>query len=211
MSIGKLEPLYRYLKTIGQAEPVARFISDIDRLAKGGYVGNASDGVIMIRETEKTTAELDKILAQLIPSRIAHHMMYQAIGKEMFLSLSRVSENVSKTALALCITEQDKVVVDYLEHRALFCSELMGQVLWNSISTVVVDDAGASKRGFIRAETTFMPNSEHDSMGIKCDFKLSRTKPFYVLLRDCKSSTPVGTFGPVAKEAFEQLESAWKA
>lgn len=210
MSIGKLEPLYRYLKTIGRTEPVSRFLSDIERLAKDDHLVNAGEGIVAVKETAKSEAEIDDILRSMVPQPIAHHMMYQAIGKQMFLSLSRVQDCTSKTALALCIDERDQVTVDYLEHQALFHTALMHKTLWNSISTVVVDDAGEAKRGFIRAETTFIPNETHDVMGIKCNFKLSRTKPFYLMLTNCKE-TPLGVFGAAAKDFFETQESKWSA
>lgn len=210
MSIGKLEPLYRYLKTIGRTEPVSRFLSDIEQLAKGGHLVNASDGIVAIKETTKSEAEIAEILRGMMPHPMAHHMMYQAIGKQMFLSLSRVRDCTSKTALALCIDERDQVIVDYLEHQALFHEAIMHKTLWNSISTVVVNDAGEAKRGFIRAETTFIPDEACDVMGIKCDFKLSRTKPFYLKLSNCRE-TPTGVFGAAAKDFFETQESKWNA
>lgn len=211
MSIGKLEPLYRYLRMINGEEPVSKFLGDIEILARLGYIENGSrEGTAFARDNPKIKCEIDKELAALVPVSRAYHMMYQAIGKEMFLSLSGVVGNVSKTVLSLCITERDAVVVDYMEYRGLFDPSLVGQTLWNSISTVVVDDTGATKRGFIRAETTFMPNSDFDGCAIKCDFKLSRTKPFYISITGCLENKPTGVFGANAKEVYEQLESAWK-
>lgn len=210
MAIGALEPLYRYLKSKGNCDPVTELLKDIEFLAKSGYVHNAGDGIVACNTSSKIKTEVQEELQKLQGAPpMSHHCMYQAIGKKMYVSISRVNKFVSKTALSLCINENDTVDVDYLEYDAIFGQDLIGKKLWNSISTVVVAEDGTTKRGFLRAETTVLTSHEGKAIGIKADFKLSRSTPFYILVKDCTELTQIGVFGPAAKAAFQDMEASW--
>jgi hypothetical protein len=210
MAIGALEPLYRYLESKGNCDPITTIIKDIEILAKGKYVHNAGDGVVACNTSDKISGEIKQKLQEMQgPAPMAHHCMYQAIGKKMYMSISRISTFVSKTALSLCINEDDTINVDYLEYDAIFGQELVGKTLWNSISTVVVADDGTTKRGFLRAETRVYTSHDGERIGIKVDFKLSRSTPFYIVITNCTSATQIGIFGPAAKSAFLAMETAW--
>lgn len=206
----RLEPLYRYFKSMPDGDPIANIMMDMEQLAKGNYIKSVANGHIQLKSTPDIEREVRAILAEQIPPETLLHMMFQNIGEKMFISLSRVTQDASKTALALCINEDDTVTVDFLEHAALFNGKLNGKTLWNSISTVVVQEDGSIKRGFIRVETTFAHVREASSnIGIKCDFKVARSTPFYIYLTNCDTARPLAMTGADAKSAYERMAATW--
>lgn len=206
----RLEPLYRYFKQMPEGDPLSNVIRDIEQLAKGDYLRSESNGNIALKSTPEIENEISNILVSQVPQETLLHMMFQNIGEKMFISLSRVTRDASKTALALCINEDDTVTVDYLEHAALFSGKLNGKTLWNSISTVVVQEDGSIKRGFIRVETTFVhTRGATCEIAIKCDFKVARSTPFYIAITNCDTAGPIATTGASAKSRYEGLAASW--
>ncbi len=211
MAIGQHEPLYRYLKSKGNGDPVSNLLKDIEVLAKGGYVRSRDEGILSVVSNAAIENEIKEKLAEHMPEQpMSHHCSYQAIGKKMYINLSRINKFVSKTALALVINENDSVDVDWLEYDAIFGRELLGKKLWNSISTVVEAADGTVKRGFLRVETQIFAGGT-DTLALKADFRLSRTAPFFISIANCNTATPTATFGPAAKLVFDRLESEWTA
>jgi hypothetical protein len=208
MAIGQLEPLYRWLKSKGTGNPVSNLLKDIETLAKSKYVTSQGDGILRVTSNTGIEAKLSELQGE---QPMSHHCSYQAIGKKMYINLSRINLFVSKTALSLVINENDTVDVDWLEYDAIFGRELLGQTLWNSISTVVVAEDGTTKRGFVRVETKLVADDGGNTLALRADFKLSRSSPFYILIDNCMAATPTAVFGATAKSAFERMESEWRA
>jgi hypothetical protein len=168
------------------------------------------DGILAVISNMNIENEVKAELNKLNEPIMAHHCMYQAIGERMYISISRISQFVSKTALALTINADDTVTVDYLEYDAIFGREFIGHPLWNSISTVVMDKDGNAKRGFLRVETTVYTGGDASELALKADFRLSRTSPFYIHITDCDLGSPTAVFWQSAKVAFDRLETAWR-
>jgi hypothetical protein len=204
MGLGKLEPLYRYLKTRNKKEPVASMLSDIETLAKGGYVRSLRDGILEVIETSKAREEVDAFLRSQVPKMFAYTMSYQAIGKSMYCALNRVAGDVSKTSIAFTIQPNDTVTVEYLEADVVECGDLSNRTLYNSISTLVVQEDGSVRRGFLRAET--MIKTATNKIAMKIDFKIARSVPFYVVIDKTHLAQQSTLFGPAAKAVFEAME-----
>lgn len=210
MSSGLNEPLYRYLTQVGDADPVTKMLVDIEGMAHAGLVKSTSEGRINIIKSKKTEKELAEALTKAAGEPTFFHMMYQSIGNNMYISMSRVGKSISKTCMAITIKEDDSVTVDYLEHDAIFHKGPLGSTIYNSISTVAIGEDGTHHRGFVRAETTFMATPEQDSQfAIKVDFKLSKAVPFFIHFTDCRSSSPKAKIGSASAKVFEEMERQW--
>ena len=204
MGLGKLEPLYRYLKTRNKKEPVASMLSDIETLAKGGYVKSLRDGILEVIESNKAREEVDALLMSQVPKMYAYTMSYQAIGKSMYCALNRIAGDISKTSIAFTINPDDTVSVEYLESDAVTCGDLNNRTLYNSISTLVVQEDSSVRRGFLRAETTM--RTRDNLLVLKIDFRVARSVPFYVAIDKANLAQQVTAFGPAAKAKFDALE-----
>jgi len=212
----KLEPLYRYLATCDGKDPMEAMMRDMEALAKDGYISNGEKlGVHRIVKNGTISKEVQEALRRQIGSEnpVFFHCMFQAIDNEMTISVSRISSNSSKTSLALHIAEDDSVIVDYAEPDAIFHGGLIGQTIYNSISTLVVGDDGSKNRGFLRAETTFRAMHRNmETICIKVDFRLSRTKPFFIKVMNLQTLTPTATMGAACETLYDQMgENPWTA
>ena len=210
MSSGVNEPLYRYLMQDGDADPVTRMLVDIEKMAHAGLVRSRSEGQLEVVRNMKTDKEIADILLKACGSPTYYHMMYQSIGNNMYISMSRVGAGASKTCMAITIKEDDSVSVDFFEHDAIFYKGPLGSTIYNSISTVAVGEDGTHHRGFVRAETTFMGvNRGEDEFAMKVDFKLSKAAPFYIHFTECRTPNPKAKIGTTAAKRFEEMERAW--
>jgi hypothetical protein len=195
---------------IGDADPVTKMLVDIEKMAHAGLVKSRAEGQLEVIRNKKTDKEISDILLKACGSPTYYHMMYQSIGNNMYISMSRVGKSISKTCMAITIKEDDSVTVDYLEHDAIFYKGPLGSTIYNSISTVAIGEDGTHHRGFVRAETTFMAAPEQDSQFvIKVDFKLSKAVPFFIHFTDCQSSSPKARIGSAAAKVFEEMERQW--
>lgn len=213
MAIGELEPLYRYLKGKGRVDPVTAILKDVETLACGNYINGIGDGMLVTVDDLKIDKEIsEKLEALRPPPPMSYHWMYQAIGDRMYISLSRINQYVSKTALALCIMEDDTVTIDYLEHGAIFNQPMVGQTMWNSISTVIVQEDGSTVRGFLRVESQLFTDTDGNKLAFRADFRLNPNRPFYVSINNCRVANQYrkAFFGDAAKKDFLSLESQWK-
>ena len=205
MPIGQLEPLYRYLTLRNQQDPVGAMLQDMEQLAKEKYIQNLSEGIHAVIDNASIRAEIREELAKLTNLPIPYFQVsYQALGSKMYISINRVLQNVSKTMLALAIHEDDRVVIMYIDSDPLSNMAVLKPVLYGSTSTVIVKDDGTLSNGFLRCETSLCADSR-SNIYIKCDFRLSRTKPFYIRITGVNDVLPHGDM----QLDQELWEAAW--
>ena len=208
MPIGQLEPLYRYLTLRDRVDPVEALLLDMEQLSKGGYIKNISDGIHQVINTGNIQTEIataiEAIRAQGEPIAF-FNVSYQSIGKKMYIAVNRVASNVSKTALALCINEDDTVEVHFIEPDCFSNGMTNNKKLYSSISTVVQLAGGTLKHGFLRCETTFQILGSR--IAIKCDFRLTRTTPFYILIANYSGNIPAAMIGSIAQTNYTEMEA----
>jgi|GEM_PF-6902825 len=207
MPIGTLEPLYRYLQLHNGADAISAVINDMEALARGGFIKSLGEG---LHETIQTTAseiEINETLSQLLGRDMPtfYTASYQALDSKMFISISRVEPAVSRTILALCINEDDSVTTFYLDGANMIDMGQKSPELYSSTSAVIKTADGALKNGFVRSFTSVRQRSESE-VYIKCDFRLSRTAPFYIAIRDIYGRQDAHV-GATAKTVFDELEA----
>jgi len=189
--IGQLEPLYRYLTLRNQQDPVNALLQDMEELAKGKYIKNMSEGIHQVIDSAVIRAEIKQEVDKI--SNVApvafHQVSYQALGNKMYISINRVLQNASKTMLALTINEDDSVTIMYVDSDPFYAMALLKGTLYGSISTVIMKEDGTLSTGFLRCETSFCTDI-HNNAYMKCDFRLSRTKPFYIRFLHLHDSNP---------------------
>lgn len=202
----ELEPLYRYLKTV-EREPVTQLILDMEELAKGDYIhSSGTSGAVSVYITEKNESEVSAILASCQASTNNYHMSFCYVDKTMIASVSAVNGAASLTALLFTINEDDSVCVNYLRNSDI-CA-LRWKTLKNSSFTAMTLEDGQTVNGIVNVETTFIASPSGYDIVIKCDFKLSRAKPFYIRI-----TTDIGgTKGRVVPESeYKTMEERWRA
>ena len=205
MPIGELEPLYRYLATCNQRDPVASLLIDMEQLAKGKYIKNMSEGIHQVIDTAAIRAEVrDQIARNIGPPPAGYQTTYQALGKRMYVAINRVVQSNSKTALAYVINEDDTVELLYIDPDPINQFASTKPTIYSSINTVVVLEGGTIKHGFLRCETSMMTYG--NDLLIKSDFKLSRTTPFYTKIKNYYSAVTSCSVGPAVKTMWEE---AW--
>jgi hypothetical protein len=200
--IGKLEPLYRYLKTIS-GEPVSAFLKDINTLTKGGHLTQKGEGQVQVNCSQDRENEITSILASLNSPPLCYHMSLQGIDDQMFFLINRVSPETNKTILAMSINGENVPKVEFIEPEAIFRETLLGKSLWTSGMVTTTAEDGTSSTGFIRFMTKVA--GDGNRLAIEIDLKSSRTDPFYIGITNAYELNRVASFGPPAKQLFTQL------
>ena len=196
--LGDLEPLYRWLRLRNETDPVEALLQDIETLSKAQYIKNLREGVHTVIQNPAIDAEVLQEMQSYLRGDdgvFYFQTSYQAVGEKMYIAISRVGPTVAKTALALCINENDTVEVHFIEPDPLFTFASGHPTLYGSISTVIVAEDGQIKHGFIRCETSMMMESGTEALLVKCDFRLSRTQPFYIAIDAMFGDRPVAQIG----------------
>lgn len=206
MAIGKLEPLYRYLKTI-KGEPVSSMLRDINALAKSEHVTSRGNGEVQILDTPTTDAEIRATLNAIVGSPIAYHMSVQAVADRMFFGLSRIADETSKTILALSVGPDNVPKIEFIEPDAIFAESLHLKELWNSVMITSLEDDGSTNTGFLRFNARIAVNADSALMAVEIDFKSSHTGPFWFSVGEAYSSRRTCHFGTPAQATFNQLWS----
>jgi hypothetical protein len=192
VAIGQLEPLYRYLKLTNGKDPLEAMVHDIEKLAKGRYIENVSEGIHQVVESStinsEIRAELEKLFDQPEPF---YQVSYQALGGRMYITINRVTKYASKTSLACILKEDDTVDILYIDSDPLMLFADSKPTIYGSISTILVMPDNSIKNGFLRCETSLCNLGE--DLYIKWDFRLSRTKPFYLAINKVWEIEPKGS------------------
>ena len=207
MPIGTLEPLYRYLQLHNAEDAISAVINDMEALAKDGFIKSIGEGLHETLSTSATEAEINETLTQLLnkESPAFYTASYQALDSKMFISISRVEPAVSRTILALCINEDDSVTTFYLDGASMIDMGLKSPELYSSTSAVIKTADGTLKNGFVRSFTSVRKRNAAE-VYIKCDFRLSRTTPFYIAISDVYENQRA-SIGAAAKAVFDELEA----
>lgn len=222
LSTSKVEPLYRFLRQFthdaqrasggDSVNPIQAIIAGANELVRLGLARNTpQDGRIIIVESKQIEDSIKEDLAYLVPEQVCFHPAYQAIGKTMQVSLSRVNRISSKTALSLHINEDDTVIVDFIEPDTIINDGLDGREIYSSLSTMVEAEDGTISRGFVRCVSKFFYNSDTDKLVFEANFKTIRAAPFHVMVSDICSTTPNASIGTAAKSFYKLMESQWTA
>lgn len=199
MSLEKLEPLYRWLRHRNGKDAFNELLTDMAILAKEGYIDSGANGTHSIRVSSKINSEVAAQLALERGSDPNMSYQFQAIGDVMYMNVVRIEQATNRTVLSLKVTGDDEVEVEYLDFPGL----QGGFNVFSSINSLIPQADGSYKRGFLRTQVTQYTGNV---MAVfKIDFRLSRTKPFFIRVTKQIGNTGTGIIGDEAEISFNEI------
>lgn len=205
MSIGKLEPLLRYLQQHNQTDAISAAINDMETLAKGGYIKSLGDGVHEIVPNGEADREVRRALESALgqDTKTYYTASYQAVDERMFININKVAECACRTILSMCINRNDTVSVFFVDGASLAEVAKLNSELYSATSTIAKTDSGEIRSGFVRSFTSIVQHEGSNRICIKCDFRLSRTTPFHICVLNSMID-PTAFIGVEAKAFYEE-------
>lgn len=199
MSLEKLEPLYRWLRYRNGKDAFNELLTDMAVLAKEGYIQSSSNGTHAVHTSSKINAEITALLEAERGNDPRMSYQLQAIGDTMYINAVRIETATNRTVLSLKVTGSDEVTVEYIDFPGLAGT----YSIFSSINSLLPQDDGTYKRGFLR--TQIIQHSDHRTVAMKIDFRLSRTKPFYIVINKGAGTTATAEIGDTAEERFNTI------
>ena len=199
MPLEKLEPLYRWLRYRNGKDAFNELLTDMAVLAKEGYIQSSSNGTHNVHISSKTNSEIQVLLEAERGNDPRMSYQFQAIGDVMYINAVRIETATNRTVMSLKVTGSDEVIVEYIDFPGLIGSFN----IFSSINSLLPQDDGTYKRGFLRTQVT--QHTDRDRAVLKIDFRLSRTKPFYISIVKGPATTGSAIIGDVAETHFTQL------
>lgn len=199
MPLEKLEPLYRWLRYRNGKDAFNELLTDMAVLAKEGYIQSSSNGTHAVHTSTKINSEISTILQADIGTDTRMSYQFQAIGDVMYINAVRIEMTTNRTVLSLKVTGSDEVTVEYLDFPGLIGTFNV----FSSINSILPQDDGTYKRGFLRTQVT--QHTDENRAVLKIDFRLSRTKPFFILVKKGIGTEGAAHIGDVAEAGFNDM------